>query len=113
MRCMLAAVLVMGMLLGSVANALAERNWEFSFGAFGGLALHGDTTYQTNVLENISTGMVEPVNAKEPIYGLKTRQPLGRKFLRGIWGQKDTIGNRKSDLKLSGPGLPQMFQWAR
>lgn len=64
MRCMLVAVLVMGMLLGSVVNASAERNWEFSFGAFGGLALHGDTTYQLNQGTNVSTGLVEPVNAK-------------------------------------------------
>ena len=64
MRCMLAAVLVIGMLLGSVANASAERNWEFSIGGFGGWAVHGDTTFQTNILTNNSTNMVEPVNAK-------------------------------------------------
>ena len=64
MRRLLAALVVMGWLLGSVVTASAERNWEFSFGAFGGLAFHGDTTYQTNILINTSTGMVEPVNAK-------------------------------------------------
>ncbi|MDH5668054.1 MAG: hypothetical protein OEY86_08595 [Nitrospira sp.] len=62
MRCMLAAVLVMGMLLGSVANASAERNWEFSIGGFGGWANHGDTTYRFNI--GTTPYGVEPVNAK-------------------------------------------------
>ncbi len=57
-------VLVMGWLLGSVATASAERNWEFSVGGFGGWAFHSDTTFQVNRLINIPTGMAEPVNGK-------------------------------------------------
>jgi hypothetical protein len=44
--------------------AAAERNWEFSIGGFGGWAFHGDTTFQNNQLLNLSTGIVEPVDAK-------------------------------------------------
>src|SRR5215467_11900842 len=42
----------------------AERNWEFSIGGYGGWAFHGDTTFQFNQGTNLSTGLVEPVNAK-------------------------------------------------
>ena len=58
------ALLAVGWLLGSTSVASAERNWEFSFGGFGGWAFHGDTTFQTNLVINPSSGMVEPVNGK-------------------------------------------------
>lgn len=50
--------------LVSAAPAAAERNWEFSIGGYGGWAFHGDTTFQFNQGTNLSTGLVEPVNAK-------------------------------------------------
>lgn len=48
----------------SSTPAAAERNWEFSFGGYGGWAFHGDTTVGFNQGTNLSTGLVEPVNAK-------------------------------------------------
>jgi hypothetical protein len=42
----------------------AERNWEFSIGGYGGWAFHGDITFQANQLINVSTRLVEPVDAK-------------------------------------------------
>ncbi len=51
-------------LLVFATPAAAERKWEFSIGGYGGWAFHGDTTFQANQLINVSTGMVEPVDAK-------------------------------------------------
>ncbi len=48
----------------STTPAAAERNWEFSIGGYGGWAFHGDTTFQFNQGTNLSTGLVEPVDAK-------------------------------------------------
>lgn len=46
------------------ATVSAEQKWEFSVGGFGGWAVHGDTTVQFNQATNLSTGLVEPVDAK-------------------------------------------------
>jgi hypothetical protein len=48
----------------STTPAAAERNWEFSFSGYGGWAFHGDTTFQANQAQNLSTGLVEPVNVR-------------------------------------------------
>ena len=55
-------LLVIGWLLGAVTTASAERNWEFSFGTFGGKAFHGDTTYRLNWA--MTPAGFEPVNYK-------------------------------------------------
>lgn len=51
-------------LLAHTATVSAEQNWELSVGGFGGWAFHGDTTVQFNQATNLSTGLVEPVDAK-------------------------------------------------
>jgi hypothetical protein len=51
-------------LLAHAATVSAEQKWEFSVGGFGGWAVHGDTTVQFNQATNLSTGLVEPVDAK-------------------------------------------------
>ena len=79
MKRLLVSVLVMGWLLGSVATASAERNWEFSFGAFGGLAFHGDTTFQNNILINPSIGP-EPVNVKGTNLRFEDSEAFGAKI---------------------------------
>ncbi len=56
--------LAVSCLLIVTTPAAAERNWEFSIGGYGGWAFHGDTTFQNNQLVNVSTGLVEPVDAK-------------------------------------------------
>ncbi len=48
----------------STTPVAAERNWELSIGGYGGWAFHGDTTFQFNQGTNLSTGLVEPVDAK-------------------------------------------------
>ena len=58
-------MLVVGVgLLAHAATVSAEQKWEFSVGGFGGWAVHGDTTVQFNQATNLSTGLVEPVDAK-------------------------------------------------
>lgn len=44
--------------------AAAEKTWEFSVGGYGGWAFHGDTTFRFNQGINLSTSLVEPVDAK-------------------------------------------------
>lgn len=58
LTCVLAGV----WFLTSATPAAAERNWEFSFGAFGGKAYHANTTERFNYA-NTPAGF-EPVDAK-------------------------------------------------
>jgi hypothetical protein len=60
--------------------AAAERNWEFALGGYGGWAFHGDTTFQANQLINVSTGLVEPVDAKGTNLRLEDAGTFGAKL---------------------------------
>ena len=96
----------------SATPAAAERNWEFSFGGYGGWAFHGDTTFENNILTNLSTGLVEPVNAKGTNLRFEDAGTFGAKLT--AWHlPENTVGSRKSDLKSIGPGLPRTCRMAR
>ena len=82
-------LLVIGWLLGAVTTASAERNWEFSFGAFGGWAFHADTTFRHN-WSDTPFGF-EPVNARG----------MGLRFEdSGTFGAKLTVWH-----------LPRKYSW--
>ncbi|MBX3304273.1 MAG: hypothetical protein KF693_18835 [Nitrospira sp.] len=67
----------------STTPAVAERNWEFSIGGYGGWAFHGDTTHQFNQAINLSTGLVEPVNAKATNLRFEDSRTFGAKLT--VW----------------------------
>ena len=70
-------------LLAHAATVSAEQKWEFSVGGFGGWAVHGDTTFQNNILVNVSTGLVEPVNGKGTNLRFEDSGTFGAKF--SVW----------------------------
>lgn len=64
MRCLWGVVVSTASVLLLASHAMAERNWEFSVGAFGGKAYHAESTARFNYLTNLGTGLVESVDAK-------------------------------------------------